>query len=99
MKKLFTDQGHDAPLRCANLLRGLGRVRRRQRGLPVPKIVGARVRRRGPPVARRQVFEKFYAGSAVGAESGNMQLRAGHVVQVLLLGAAVRALTRDSEAQ
>src|SRR5919106_405781 len=80
----FDDARGDQPSpRAANFLLSLCRATCGERGLPVPEIVRAGIRRRRPAVSRRPVIEELNSRAALGTEPTDMQPRAIHVVQML----------------
>ena len=67
--------------------------------LPVPVIVCARVDRHRAAGARREVLEQLDTGAARGAQRGDSQTRAEHVVEALLLDAKVLTRARDFQSE
>ena len=74
-------------------------VGHQHRRLPVHQVVRPLVGGIGPAVARGQVLEELDARAGGGAEAGDVQPGALHVVQVLLLGPEVHALAGHPEAE
>src|SRR6266550_2995103 len=68
-------------------------------GLPVDQIVGAGVAWKWAAVLRGKVLQKLDPRPGRGTESRDMEPSALDVVQVLLLGAEVHALTGDPKAE
>ena len=62
-------------------------------------VIGVLVRWEWAAVARSQVFEQFDAGAGRAPQSGDTQVGAEDVVEVLLLGAEVLALSSDVESE
>ena len=65
----------------------------------MPVIVCARVDRHRAAGARREVFEQLDTGAARGAQRGDSQTRAEHIVEALLLDAKVLARARDFQSE
>src|SRR5688572_18065441 len=63
------------------------------------EVVGPGIRRIRAAVSRREVFEKFDAGSRRGAQCGDPQTRPEYVVQTFLLGTVVLTLAGNLKAK
>src|SRR5689334_7238609 len=68
-------------------------VRRDQVGLPLEEIPGARIGWIRATVARCDVFEELHAGTGNRAKSRDAKPRSEDVIQMLLFGSVVVALT------
>src|ERR1700747_1321216 len=71
---------------------GLGTSGQQNR-LPVNNVACLFVRWERPSVARCQIFQQFNSRSACGAQSSDAQSGSKHIVQMLLLGSIVLALS------
>ena len=70
-----------------------------QRGLPVDKVIRARIGWDGAAISWRQILEKFNPRSSLSAKGRNAKVRAEHIVQVFLLRSVVFAFPCDFEPQ
>ena len=65
----------------------------------MPQVIGVGILRRGAAITRREILQEFDAGTARCSQATDAQARAGDVVQMLLLGAAIHAFTGEPHAE
>src|SRR5688572_32732369 len=90
----YGTRGHEPRAFGLEPRRGGAGVGHQQACLPVDQIVGAGVTREWAAVAWRQVLEKLDPRPVTGAERGDPDPRARHVVELFLLRPVILALAR-----
>src|SRR6266478_3233517 len=75
------------------------RLARAQVDLPVPEVIRCRVRRGGAAGPRCEILEELDSRTLCGAQRGDAQVRAEHIVEMLLLGAVILARSGDMQSE
>src|SRR5271165_24761 len=70
-----------------------------QNCLSMDKVVRVLINWKGAPITRAQVLQEFDSGPGRGAQRGDSEMSAEHIIKVFLLGSVVFALSSYSQAE